>query len=170
METTDREVTTGVSDELGAAWPQIHALSKAVMFGAFATVSAEGAPHVTPIGSIVLRRDEPRGYYHPKLTARLPRALDAGGRFQLLLVDPRITSWLPPLIRGEFKRLVAVRLRGHALPRREADQEEAARWRRRVRAVSWTRGYDLLWKEMRFVQDLVFDGMVPIRFGAMKHG
>jgi hypothetical protein len=157
-------------DLLRAAWPEIYDLSKATMFGAFATVTPDGAPHVTPIGSVVLHPDEPRGYYHPKFTAKLPRALDAGGRFELLFVDPRLRRWLPGLVRGRLDRLVAARLSGSALPRREATEEEATRWQRRVRLVSWTRGYELLWREMRFVQELRFDALVPIRFGAMPHG
>ncbi len=155
---------------LRTAWPAIYELSKSVMFGAFATVTAEGEPHVTPIGSIVLARDEPRGYYHPKFTGRLPRVLDRGGRFQLLLVDGSVSHWLGPLLRGRFDRLVAARLSGHALPRRESTDDEAARWQRRVRGVRWTRGYQLMWREMPFVQELRFDGFVPIRFGPMEHG
>jgi hypothetical protein len=154
---------------LQATWPEIYELSKHTLFGAFATVTSEGAPHVTPIGSIVLHRSEPRGYY-PKFTANLRRRLDEGGRFELLFVDTRVTRWLPALVRGCFAQLVAARLSGFALPRREATEEEARRWRERVRPVSWTRGYELLWKEMRFVQELRFDGIAPIRFGGMQHG
>jgi hypothetical protein len=171
----DPDASANFSDRDGlaalrSAWPELYALSKSTLFGAFATVTPEGAPHVTPIGSIVLHRSEPRGYYHPKFTAKLRRTLDAGGRFELLFVDTRLRRWLPALVRGRFDQLVAARLSGVALPRREATEEEAQRWRRRVRAVSWTRGYDLLWKEMRFVQELHFERLVPIRFGGMAHG
>jgi hypothetical protein len=166
----DNPSTLEASRALQAAWPEIYALSKHTMFGAFATVTPEGSPHVTPIGSIVLHRSEPRGYYHPKFTAKLRRTLDAGGRFELLFVDTRLGQWLPALLRGRFDRLIAARLSGSALPRREATEDEARRWRARVRPVRWTRGYELLWKEMRFVQELRFDGLAPIRFGGMAHG
>jgi hypothetical protein len=157
--------------ELSAYWPQIRRLWKRAPFGAFATLDADGAPQITPIGSIYLHPTEPRGFYHPIFTSRLPKALAHDQRFELLFVDPSAGSWLKGLISGGFDHFIAARLKGRAsAPRRHATPEEAAHFRRRIRPVSWTRGYDLLWKDLRFVQELTFDSLVPVRFGAMRNG
>jgi len=39
-----------------------------------------------------------------------------------------------------------------------------------VAPLRWTRGYQLLWKDVRFVQELEFDELVPVRLGAMPNG
>lgn len=118
-----------------------------------------------------LHPTQPRGYYHPIFAARLQKTLGAGQRFELMFVDTRALTWLTALVRGNFEHLAAVRLGGHALgPRRAANAEEVERWHRHVRAVCWTRGFDLLWKDVRFVQEITFDKLTPVRFGRMKHG
>jgi hypothetical protein len=155
--------------DLVARWPEIRRLWKSTVFGAFATVGPDG-PQVTPIGSVHLHPTEPRGYYHPILAARLQKTLTHDQRFELLFVDSRALPWLSALVRGRFDRLVAARLKGHAVgPRRPVTTDEAALWHRQVRAVKWTRGYELLWKDVRFVQELSFDALIPVRFGAMPH-
>jgi hypothetical protein len=120
---------------------------------------------------VYLHETEPRGYYNPIFATRLLKTLNSDQRFELLFVDTSALSWLSGLIRGRFDRLVAARLKGHALgPRRAVSSAEQAQFRKRVRAVSWTRGHDLLWKDVRFVQELSFDALIPVRFGAMQHG
>ena len=157
--------------DLAARWQDVRRLWKATQFGAFATVGPDGAPQVTPIGSVYLHPTEPRGFYHPIFSTRLPKALTQDQRFELLFVDAGITPWLKGLFSGSFDRLIAVRLKGRASgPRRHATPDEAAHFQRRVRPLRWTRGYDLLWKDARFVQELAFDSLVPVRFGAMRNG
>lgn len=156
--------------ELIARWAEVRKLWKSTAFGAFATAGPEG-PQVTPIGSIYLHEAEPRGYFHPVFANRLRKALSAEQRFELLLVSNSPSQWLAGLLRGRFERMVAVRLKGRAHgPRRAATPEEIARWHKRVSAVRWTRGHDLLWKDVRFVQELSFDALVPVRFGALRNG
>jgi uncharacterized protein len=156
---------------LRTRWTEIRSVWKSTVFGAFATIGADGAPQVTPIGSVYLDPTEPRGYFHPIFTTRLRTALAQDERFELLFVDARASRWLAALVRGRFDRLIAARLKGHAVgPRRQSTEEEVARWRRRVRPVRWTRGHDLLWKDVRFAQELVFDALVPVRLGAMQRG
>ena len=151
-------------------WRRIRALWGARRVGVFATVGPDGSPQLTPIGSLYLDELEPRGYYHPIFTSRLRRNLGESGRFELLFLDLSLWTWTRALLRGRFDRLVAARLRGSALgARRAATSEELARWQRLVRPVRWTRGYELLWKDARYVQELSFDSCVPVRFGAMSH-
>lgn len=157
--------------ELTAQWPVIRKVWKSAMFGAFATVGADGWPSITPIGSVYLHPTEPRGYYHPVLTVRMPKHFVEQPRFELLFVSVNPAKWLSGLVRGRFDAPIAVRLRGRAMgPRRAINAEEAARWERMTRAVRWTRGYELLWKDVRFVQELTFERQVPVRLGAMRNG
>ena len=168
-QTQSRPAKSSPQTDLIHRWPEIRRLWQATGFGAFATSGPEG-PQVTPIGSVYLHPTEPRGYYHPIFAARLQRALTHDQRFELMFVDPGALTWLTALVRGRFDRLVAARLKGHAVGvRRPATEQEVELWRRRVRAVRWTRGHDLLWREVRFVQELSFDALIPVRFGAMPH-
>jgi predicted pyridoxine 5'-phosphate oxidase superfamily flavin-nucleotide-binding protein len=98
------------SSSLRSAWPHIRAVWNAMPIGAFATVGADGSPQVTPIGSVYLDPNEPKGYYHPIFASRLRRNLGNEGRFELLFLDLRARTWLPALIRGRFNTWVASRL------------------------------------------------------------
>lgn len=150
-------------------WPQIRAVWRSAPFGAFASLAADGSPQVTPIGSVYLHPTEPRGYYHPVLSQRLRKNLADQSRFELLFVDGRIWNWGLSIVRGRMDQPLAVRVAGHALGERRAlTAQEAERWERRMRFVRWTRGYELLWKDVRFVQELAFDRLVAVRFGAMS--
>jgi uncharacterized protein len=156
--------------ELRDRWPEVRRLCHGALCGAFASVGPDG-PQVTPIGSVTLHPTEPRGYYHPVFTARLQKALTHDQRFELLFVDTHALAWLNGLIRGRFDKLVAARLKGCAVgPRRRATSDEVERFQRRVRPVRWTRGYKQLWQDVRFTQELRFDALVPVRFGATRHG
>ncbi len=158
------------SESLLESWPAVRSVWKRSFAGVFATVASDGTPRVTPVGSVWLHPTEPRGYYHPRFVAGLPKNLAATGRFQLLFLDTSPLSWLKPLVVGRFDQLVAARLSGCVVgERREARGEECNRFRRRVRAVSWTRGHALLWQDMAHVQELSFDDVLPIRFGRMPH-
>ena len=173
MNVTDSTATavTTATERLRVEWPAVRALWKSAVSGAFASVGADGSPHVAPIGSVYLHPTEPRGYYHPILTARLRKDLTERAQFELLFVQPRALPWLVGLLRGRFEQPIAVRLRGRALgPRRPTTEAERAHFQRRVRWVRWTRGYELLWKDIRFVQELAFEDVVPIRLGAMPNG
>jgi hypothetical protein len=167
--TSQPEARTAPNADLTARWPEIRKLWKSTLFGAFATNGPDG-PQVTPIGSVYLHPTEPRGYYHPIFGARLQKTLTQDPRFELLFVNTSALPWLKGLLRGRFDQLVAARLKGHALgARRPATPREAELWHERVRSVRWTRGHDLLWKDVRFVQELQFDALIPVRFGAMPH-
>jgi hypothetical protein len=39
-----------------------------------------------------------------------------------------------------------------------------------VKWLRWTRGHNLLWREMRHARDLKFDDFTPIRLGPMTNG
>ena len=51
--------------------------------------------------------------------------------------------------------------------KREASAEEIAMWQNHVRMAQGTKGYDILWKNMRTVRDIYFDSYEPVRCGEM---
>ena len=74
------------------------------------------------------------------------------------------------LFLGRFPSPPAVRLRGTVGERRQATQEEIARWRKRVGWTRWLKGYQLLWGNLRFVRDVHVESIEPVRLGSMTQG
>jgi len=131
-----------------------------------ATITPEGFPHITPIGSVILR--EPgHAIYFEEFAQNLPRNLEQNPNVCILAVRTGYFYWLTALLRGRFESAPAVRLHGTVGPAREATKEEIALWQHRVRRVKRTRGYDLLWKNMRTVRDVQIQQADTVRLGAM---
>lgn len=168
--TTRRSVNEASKQDtrtLSAQWPLVKRLARKNPVVPIASVDPDGHPHITPVGSLWLHPTEPRGLYVELFTRQLPRNLEHDPRFTILLVDSGAWTWLRGLLRGTFRSPVGVRLHGVAGERRRTEPREEQRFRRLIKPVSWTKGYDLLWKEMPFVRDLTFTGASPIRLGAM---
>lgn len=152
---------------LDEAWPRIRRMGRSTMPFVFATTNADGSPQVTPIGSVWLEKDGPRGYYLEKFPTRLRQNLDRDPRFSLLMIDRSPRLWLGGLWRGRFAKPIGVRLIGRSVGRRPASAEELARFQRKVRLFRGTRGYQHLWAHMPLARDLVFEGYAPIALGEM---
>ncbi len=133
---------------------------------AIATVDQDGAPHVTPIGSVMLT--EPgRGLFFDIFTSQLSQNLDRDPRVCVMAVDSGKRFWLATLARGRFGDHPALRLTGTAGSRRQATPEERQRWLRRVRPVRRLKGHPLLWGDLTHVRDLTVHAVLPVRVGSM---
>ena len=131
-----------------------------------ATVTPEGLPHVTPVGSLILR--EPgHAIYFEEFTARMPRNFASNQSVCVLAVRSGLLFWLGSLVRGSFATPPAIRLHGTVGPARAATVEERKLWDRRVGRLSFTRGYQLMWANMRTVRDVYFTRADEIHMGAM---
>jgi uncharacterized protein len=131
-----------------------------------ATMTPEGQPYITPIGSVILR--EPgHAIYFEEFARNLPRNLEQNPNVCILAVRTGYFYWLTALLRGRFEAPPAVRLHGIAGPAREATKEELALWQYRVRRVKRTKGYDILWKNMKTVRDVRISKADCIQLGAM---
>jgi hypothetical protein len=131
-----------------------------------ATITPEGLPHITPIGSVILR--EPgHAIYFEEFARNLPRNLEQNPHVCILAVRTGYFYWLTALLRGRFEEPPAVRLHGIVGPAREATKEELALWWHRVRRVKRTKGYAILWKNMRTVRDVRISKADCIQLGAM---
>lgn len=136
---------------------------------AIATVNDDGSPHVTPIGSLFLRDDE-TGFYFDKFPAHMCENLDNNPRVCVLAVKSDPNFWILSLTDGKFDTPPAVRLMGTAGKKREGTKEEIAQWQDHVKHARGTKGYDILWKNMRAVRDINFDSFEPVLCGAMTSG
>ena len=136
---------------------------------AIATVDENGAPHVTPIGSVLLN-DPGQGIFFDIFSSQLSRNLDRDPRLCVMAVDSGRSFWLAALARGRFSGPPALRLTATAGPRRPATLAEQQRWLHRVRPVRRLKGHRLLWGNLIHVRDLTFHTALPVRLGPMtKH-
>jgi hypothetical protein len=131
-----------------------------------ATLNEDGSPHLTPIGSVLLT-EVGRGIYFEIFTTQLARNLERDPRLEVMAVHGGVGFWLLALARGRFSRPPGYRLSGKAGPRRLASAEEQCLWRRKVRRLRRLRGHDMLWGQLTYVRDLVFDAVTPVRIGAL---
>lgn len=153
--------------DLEAAWPEIRRVFARSIYASIATVDADGCPHVTPIGSLLLHREPGRGFWFERFTTQMPRNLEGETRLCVLAVNTRISLWGRALLTGRFPEAPGFRLAGTAGARRPATERELDLFQRRVRPARWTRGYKLLWDGMAGGREVTFDRVLPIRLGKM---
>ncbi len=135
---------------------------------AIATVTKDGTPHVSPIGSLFLR-DDMSGYYFEELVGNMARNLKDNNRVCVMAVRSGRWFWLKSLISGRFSSLPALRLGGRAGEKRQATAEEIALLRKFIRAFKLFKGYDILWSNMTHVRDIVFDSCENINAKEMTY-
>jgi hypothetical protein len=131
-----------------------------------ATVNEDGSPHVTPIGSLILR-DDCTGFYFEEYTSNLSKNLLQNKRICVMAVNTAKWPMLKSFFLGKFIAPPGVRLMGTAAERREATPEERDQFRRRVRKYRMFKGHDLLWSKLRHVREIRFDSYEPIRIGGL---
>lgn len=133
---------------------------------AIATVNADGTPHVTPIGSLMLSTPG-KGYFFEVFVDRLRTNLNRGSPVSVLGVTSSSLLWLRALISGRFGSPPAFRLIGVAGVRRASTEAERRRWQEKVRFLRYFKGHELLWGKLDTVRELHFSALEPIRLGAM---
>lgn len=134
-----------------------------------ATVTENGEPHVTPIGSLILGKPG-QGFYFEKFPQHLPLNLEINKQVCILAVNSSRWFWLLSLVAGKFSRPPAVRLHGVAGDLREATDQEIELWQRRVRRVRFTRGHAMMWRTMNMVRDIELTRIEPVEIGEMTEG
>ena len=135
---------------------------------ALATVNENGEPHVTPIGSLILS-DPGHGFYFEEFPQQLPRNLGKNKQVCVLAVNSSRWFWVKSLFGGRFASPPAMRLYGTVGEVREATENEIESWHRRVRSVRSSKGYSIMWENMKMVRDITFSRMEPVHMGEMTH-
>ncbi len=86
-------------------WKMIKELFKKAgyssMHCAIATVSLEGEPHVTPIGSLFLT-ETCKGFYFEEYVVHMKRNIEHNHRVCVMALNSSKWFWLKALIRGQF--------------------------------------------------------------------
>lgn len=164
---------TAPRDSLQAHWPQIRrtvdAGRRANLHCALATVSPEGWPHVTPVGTVFLR-DDGTGYYFDPHAHTLSAHLAHNPRLCLMAVDTRRWMWFVSFVLGRFIKPPGVRLYGEVGPQRPATADELAAVNARVRSTRGFKGNRLIWSSFTHVRDIRFTAFSPVVYPVMTDG
>jgi hypothetical protein len=159
-----------MQQDLQDQWPWIvrhfeKSLKRSVFY-TFATVNADGSPHLAPYASLVLN-DDCTGYYSDVFPNRMSRNLADNASICIMAVDGGMWYWLKGLVLGRFDHWPGIRLYGTVDKSREARPGEVERWMVRVRRFKPFKGYDLIWKGVHTVRDIRFTRYEPVRVGPM---
>lgn len=151
-------------------WTRIREIFRAAFKSSFhysiATINDDGSPHVTPIGSLILR-DDRTGFYFEEYPSGLSRNLKRDKRVCVMAVNTAKWPMIKSFFLGRFISPPGVRLMGTAGERREATPQEQAQFRARVRKYRMFKAHDLLWGGLKHVRDIRFHACEPIRIGAL---
>lgn len=134
---------------------------------AVASVNADGIPHISPIGSLLLDLKEPRGFFFEIFTTQLRTNIEANRNVCVLAVNSGMRFWLRSLFAGRFSEPPAIRLYGLAGARRLASADEIRAWQRRTGILRRLKGYALLWGNLKYVREIQFTGVEEVKMGKM---
>ena len=134
-----------------------------------ATVNTDGSPRVAPIGSLFLLEDG-QGLFFEKFPQDTRKNMENDGRICVLAVNSGLWYWITSLFKGQFASPPGIRLMGRAGDRRPATGPEKEQWLEKVRRFKWSKGYDRLWSDMKFVREVEFDTAELLQTGAMTSG
>jgi uncharacterized protein len=156
--------------ELIDHWGEIRSLFnkslKTAKHLSFATVDKDGNPHVTPIGSLILKNDC-TGYFSDKFPKRMKDNFQHSDRVAIMAINTGFWFWFKSIRKGKFVTLPGVRLYGRVGEKRKATEKEQQTWLKQVKFAKGTKGYNLLWKDMSYVRDIHFDSFRPVLAGEM---
>lgn len=88
-----------------------------------ASVDADNAPTVTPVGTVFLNKDQ-TGFYFEKFVSTLPKHTTHNNQICIMAVNSSKFFWLKSLFKGQFNTYPAFRLYGTLGERREATEAE----------------------------------------------
>jgi len=159
--------------EIGDQWGTIREVFdegfKSCFNFAVASVGREGSPHITPIGSLILK-DDSTGFYCEDFPSRLPENLRYNPRVCIMAVNADKMFWGRALLEGRFSSPPGVRLYGIAGETREGTREEIEMWQKRVAFARTMKGYKIMWESMHVVRDIKFDSFEPVLLNEMTDG
>ena len=145
---------------------KIKPLFAKAMFTSVATVTENGMPHVSPIGSVFLLNKE-KGFYFEKFTKNIPKNNQNTPYATLMSVNVSKWFWLKSLLKGQFKTPPAIRLLVKLGELREESNQEASGFKRKVNLFKRTKGYDLMWRDMSLIREFEIVDYNPVYIGKM---
>ncbi len=151
-------------------WEQIKTICKSSfrssLHFSIASIDHKGLPHLSPIGSLIM--GEPgKAIYFELFTRNLPKNIQQNNQICIMAVNSSKWFWLKSLIMGRFMEMPAIRLKGTVGVRRKATEEEISLWRKRVKALAFTKGHGILWQTISDIREITFSSCEQISAGAM---
>ena len=139
------------------------------IYCSIATVSTNGIPHITPVGTVFLRDDQ-TGYFFDHYAESLGKNIDLNPNVCIMAVNSGRLYWLRSLIKGRFVSPPGVRLYGKAGAIRPASAEEIEKIEKRVKPTQFLKGARALWSGFTHVRDIEFTSYKPITYPVMMDG
>lgn len=131
----------------------VQTVQKQSMHVSIASVSEEGIPNISPIGTLFLD-DQQRGFFFDRYTQQLAENLDHHPTVCICAVNSSRVFWLRSLFKGQFKHYPGVRLYAHIGQKRAATVNEKQKIAQRIQLLAWTKGSQLIWSEFDEVRDV----------------
>ncbi|OIQ20676.1 MAG: hypothetical protein BM556_01690 [Bacteriovorax sp. MedPE-SWde] len=142
-------------------------LIKNSLYCSISTITKDGLPHSSPIGSVYVE-NEKQGYFIEMFTKGFVN--QSGNKACILAVNTSLLFWLKSLIFGQFKTPPGVRLLVTLGDRREISDIERNRFHKRVRPFRKLKGHKLMWSNANYVRPFSIDKVIPVSIGKMtKH-
>jgi hypothetical protein len=142
-------------------------LIKNSTYCSISTISKEGHPHTSPIGSVYLTTPN-EGYFIEMFTTSFKDKV--GEKACIMAVNVSIIFWLKSLIMGSFKTLPGIRLYITIDEARKITEEEYNHFQKKVRPFKGLKGHAIMWSRATYVRPFRIEGNKPVSIGLMtKH-
>ena len=137
-----------------------------------ATVTDDGTPHLTPIGSLMLGKNR-NGILFEKYSVNIGNHIKTNNKICVMAVNVGLTKMLKGVIFKKLREPLGIRLWGTAGEKREATIEEVEGLHRRIQSalpfiggkIRHLNGYKKLWGDMKYVREIEFARYEFVRFG-----
>jgi hypothetical protein len=141
-----------------------------------ATIADDGAPHLTPIGSLMLVENK-KGIMFEKYSVQMGNNIKTNNNICIMGINASLMAILKAVITKNLKDPLGVRLYGTAGERRKATKEEIESLHQRIqsalpifgRIIRHLSGYKILWGDMKYVRDIEFNKYEYVKFGKMTN-
>ena len=127
---------------------------KSSMYCSIATVDSNGMPTITPIGTLFLREEIGQAFFFNTYSSTIEHNISQNPHICIQDVNNSRTFWIKSMLQGLFNNMPGVRLYGEIKARRPATSEELALVEKRIKALKWTKGGQLIWSSFSHVHDV----------------
>ncbi|MBB5189117.1 hypothetical protein HNQ57_003417 [Zhongshania antarctica] len=154
-------------------WQKVKAVLEAgqasTIYCSVATISPDGLPNITPLGTVFLRDDQ-TGYFFDHYAKALGENIDQNPNICVMAVRAGFVYWVKSLFLGRFTSPPGVRLYGQASAIREATAQEISLIEKRVAPTKFLKGSRMLWSGFTHVRDIKFSSYRPVTYPVMMEG
>lgn len=126
---------------------------RAAMHCSVSTITSDGFPTSSPIGTLFLHEYKPTGFFFDRYCTSLKQNLPHSSKACIQAVNSSQSFWLKSLMSGKFSSYPGVRLYAEISELRPATEAELELVHRRIKLLRWTKGSRLIWSDFTHVRD-----------------